>query len=71
MTIDPMDPAGLDELLATCRRNGVASARITATEVAVTFEPSIPTEPLPGTVPEPGGWKSPPNLDSPSMYEVP
>lgn len=69
MTIDPLDPAQLDELLVVLKARGVESAKVTATEVWVRFGPSYPEEPLPGETPTPGGWKGPERLDAPQQLD--
>lgn len=72
MTVDPMDPAGLAELLDVLKAKGVASATLhgDGTTLAVTFEPSF-QDPMPGDAPTPGGWKSLPRLDAVDQFDAP
>ena len=62
----------LDEVLATLKKHGVASAEVivNGAPLRVVFD-TMPAE-LPGTAPTPGGWKSesPSRLDHPGQFEV-
>lgn len=64
----------LDEVLATLKKHGVASAEVfvNGAPLRVVFD-TMPAQ-LPGQDPTPGGWKSPERLDHPDQFidrEVP